>query len=332
MQAHSRPVGFTAEGSPLFPCDRRWPLRIASGSPPRDLLAVTLDLPRDYEGRFSVTMQLKSSAGDFVYRLCRPPGWKTYPVPLREILPANRALDERPLEAELSFSGEGVDALRLGEIKLLTDPGWRLKSRVQGVSFPRCGHHMLVEVLERYFGIAFRYCSYYGLCEQRPCPASVGHLQKNHDHDLAIDADGDADYLIQYRRPLGAMISQFEHRVRLGHARHTADEWRTFALDTLPQWEAFVRKWVLENQNPRAIKIAYEDVLADPIRVVGRVARFFAPDDPLDEAQLERAARRVSVRRRLEQFQHFDRKFFADLEARAAPALEALNLPRQLAA
>jgi hypothetical protein len=330
LRQHAPPAGFTPIGSPLFDCRERWPLRIATECPEQELLVLTLYLPPDFSGPFSATLHLASETGNFSWRLCRPPGWKQYPIPLRGLLPMDPARRAKPLEVELSFTGECLDALRLGELKVTPDPGWKLNPHVQGVSFPRCGHHMMVEVMESYFGVSFRYCGFYGMCEQRPCPAAVTHLQKCHDHNLDISADDDVDYLIQYRHPLGAMVSQFEHRVRLGNSLNRAEDWTAFADATLPQWEIFVQKWVLENHNPRALKVAYNDALADPIAVFGRVAKLFAPHNPVDFERLKRVVRqnKVAARRRLEESRLFDRVFFAALEARVAPTLAALKLPR----
>jgi hypothetical protein len=75
--------------------------------------------------------------------------------------------------------------------------------KVQGVSYPRCGHHLLVNCLLAYFGETpyvqkthgesiipellgswnFTYCEFYNHCNQVPCACPHTTFQKNHDYD-----------------------------------------------------------------------------------------------------------------------------------------------------
>jgi len=328
-----RQTGWTAEGSPLFDCTRPWRLNVRPSQSEKQALMATLFVRRDYRGPFAATMHVRSGIENISYRLCRPPGWKRYPIPLHGLLGSRTGRGGAAGALELSFTGPQVAELQIAELKLEHDPGWRLRTNVQGVSFPRCGHHMLVEVLESYFGTSFRYCGYYGMCQQRPCPGEITHLQKNHDHELEMPTDADLDYLVQYRHVLGAIVSQYEHLLKQGKAQDSQACWETFALEKLPQWESFVHKWVLDNSNPRAIKLDYQEVLDDPWSKFAAIIQFFAPSHSLNGDRLRQVLReqRVASRRCLTEFRHFHRKFFTAIEAKAAATLSALGLSRQFA-
>lgn len=328
-----RRTGWTSKGSPTFDCSEPLRLDIAAGPTEPWLLAVTLITQPGGSGPFSARMDIRSGSMAVSHRLNCRPDWRQYPVCLQTLSASQAQRSPRGLKLTLTFAGADAAQLRLGELKLERDPGWRLRTGVQGVSIPRCGHHMLVNLLKSHFGSTFQYCGYYDLCGQRPCADAVTHLQKNHDHSLDLPADEDRDYLIQYRHPLHAIVSQYEHGLR--HGRWSADQeslqhWQAFAVEALELWQAWIHKWVLDNDNPKALKVSYEQILADPTSALTRIVKFFAPEDPVDAVHLRRVIRqrRLTPRRRLEDFRYFQRDFFCDLEVKAAPALSALTLPR----
>jgi hypothetical protein len=255
---------------------------------------------------------------------------------LAELMGPGGELSQRGLTVELNFSGPDAHELRLGELNFERNRHWQLRTGVQGVSFPRCGHHMLAGALKRYFGSSFEYCGFYQVCAQRPCPGEVTHLQKNHDHHLELPTDEPCDYLIQYRHPLSAVSSQFEHKLRYGESAafdDTRRNWEDFAVSTVDRWREWVKKWLLENKNSRALRLSYEEVMSDPLPALARVMQFFAPDDPLDVDRLRRLVRnhQLAPRRNLQRFRYFDRVFFHDLESMAAEELSALGLPEMMA-
>jgi hypothetical protein len=328
-----RRTGWTVQGSPLFDCAEPLQLDIAEYPTEELLLAVTLITQPGNHGPFSARMDIRSVSKAVSRPLKCRPDWRRYPIGLRTLSGSQAQRSARGLKLQLAFAGADARELRLGELKLERDPGRRLRTGMQGVSVPRSGHHMLVNLLQSYFGSTFQYCGYYDLCEQRPCADEVTHLQKNHDHSLDLPADEDRDYLIQYRHPLHTIVSQYEHGLR--HGRWSAEQdcrqnWQAFAVDRLECWEAWIHKWVLDNENPRALKVSYEQILADPTSALTRIVTLFAPDDPLDARHLRRVIRqrRLTPRRSLEDFRYFQRDFFRDLEEKTAPTLSALKLPR----
>ena len=111
-----------------------------------------------------------------------------------------------------------------------------LKRNVQGVSFPRSGHHLLVNFLQRYFGGRFAYCEYYNHCQQQPCANPANNLQKSHDFGLELPADGAGDYLLQYRHPLYSITSNYFLHLRSLERRGRSFENRRLSPDQLRRW------------------------------------------------------------------------------------------------
>jgi hypothetical protein len=212
-----------------------------------------------------------------------------------------------------------------------------LKKNVQGVSFPRSGHHLLVSFLHRYFGCQFIYCEYYNHCQQIPCANPANNLQKSHDFDLELPADGAGEYLLQYRHPLYAITSNFflhlRGQVRRNPSYKDGNEpvrvWREFAVRDLTRWKTWMRKWILKNENPRTQILAYEDLLHQPVEMLSAVAEFLCPSHTADRRRVEFLVGQLQIgaKRSLADFRHFDEAFFRDLEDRAREEIEAVGLP-----
>ncbi len=321
-------ASWTAEGSPLFDCSKPLQMRV----PPQTslpLLSVTLCTRPESTGQFDASMYLSSGTNVLAEPLNCRPAWRRYAVPLRSLSGPGAECSKRGLNLELTFAGLNANELQLGEIKLETNRHWQLKANVQSVSFPRSGHHILVDVLSNYFGSTFQYCGYYLRCEQRPCAARVNHLQKNHDHELTLPSDAHHDYLIQYRHPLHSITSHYEHKLRHGEIAPEQDSraaWEEFALASVGHWRQWAQKWLIANTNPRAFKLAYEEIMADTPGVLSRLVQFFGPSHPVDLGHLHRIIRRLALapRRNLEGFRYFDPDFFRMLEFKVSEELLAL--------
>ena len=321
-------TSWTAEGSPLFECSEPIQLRI----PPQTsepLLSVTLCTRPESTGQFDASMYLSSGTNVLSEPLNCRPAWRRYAIPLHNLSAPGAEYSKRGLNLELMFAGPNANEIQLGELKLETNRHWQLKANVQGVSFPRSGHHILVDVLSSYFGSTFQYCGFYLLCEQRPCAGRVNHLQKNHDHELTLPIDADHDYLIQYRHPLHSITSHYEHKLRHGEfspEQDSRDTWEEFALASVGHWRSWARKWLIANTNPRAFKLAYEEIMANAPGVLARLVQFFGPSHPVDLAHLHRIIRQITraPRRSLRQFRYFDPAFFRMLESNVSEELLAL--------
>ncbi len=228
-------------------------------------------------------------------------------------------------------------SLRESDRELEVRPDMSLKRHVQGVSFPRSGHHLLVNFLNHYFGCRFLYCEYYNHCQQLPCANPANNLQKNHDFGLKLPTDGARDYVLQYRHPLYAVSSNYFLHLRNVQGKGSPYEvgqepgkiWREFAVKQVQRWKAFVRKWILENDNPRVLVLAYEDILHRPVEVFSGAVQFLCPSRVADRDRIESlvAQMNISAKRNMQDFPRFDTRFFHQLEQRAREEIQAIGLP-----
>lgn len=162
---------------------------------------------------------------------------------------------------------------------------------VANVSLPRSGHHLFVRMLTLYFGPRFGYCEFYGpqgrgeCCGRFPCarPGLIS-TSKNHDFQLDSELPPGVPLVVQIRRPLDAIVSDFELHVRNG-APDTPAEFARFAEKGVQRFRRFHQKWVEAPIEPRAV-LWYEDLCADPVESFARAARIFGEG----EIDRERAA------------------------------------------
>jgi hypothetical protein len=327
-----RRIGHTAQGSPYFDISEPIELRIARDRPGDWELHVLLECelgnrPRD------ARLTLSGDGWSRTRPLRSNRHWDQYPFWLGEPVLSDGV--ELSAGAPLRLEVDGPDAGRfaLGELKLIAQPiviEPDLRRNVQGMSFMRSGHHMVAEFLQDYFGPAFIYCDIDAHCMTQPCVNPYVTFQKCHDPDGDIEPRDDVDYLIQYRHPLPSICSWFTWTVGTGEWPDASDHgWRRLADDCIEVWRSFIRKWVLDFDGPRAVKISYESLLADPADCCRELVRLFAPDRSVDEQRIARRLSRAPMqsRRALEQFVHYDREQFAALERRAAEEIEAVGLP-----
>lgn len=147
------------------------------------------------------------------------------------------------------------------------------------VSYPRSGHHALVDVLRAYFRDAFVYGEIY-----RDPAAVLGALeppvnyQKNHDFGLLTPIDPARNYIVQVRNPLESIESweAFDRRVGAVPDTHEA---------RLDFWTAFVKKWVFPDI-PNRLVVWYEDLVGAPTETCVSVIQFLTRTQNVDMARL----------------------------------------------
>lgn len=214
---------------------------------------------------------------------------------------------------------------------------------VANVSWPRSGHHLLVRLLQGVFGPLFGYCEHYvpkdapgsPCCAAFPCKrAGLIHMSKQHDFDLTAVVPEGMGLVVQYRSFLPSAISGYEMTQREGGADDTMAAFRAHAEAMLPSYRGFMARWV-EPERANRVLIAYEDLVADPIRETRKVLDLYgmgelAPHlrraakkvkaatyvNGVEKVQAERG---VQAERDVTAFRHYDPALFEDL-ARAAKA------------
>ena len=172
---------------------------------------------------------------------------------------------------------------------------------VQSISFPGSGHHLLLDILLRYFsrckhyplthGMNYRksvlyagdfaYCESYQHCQNRPCTNQDVKFQKNHDFPIHFplgkvdDTDNshskDTPILVQYRKDHRAAISSYKKRF-LSENHHVTTE----MLETY--WQNFSSNWI-ETENKNIVQIAYEDLLNQPLQMSSQAIQLFHDQD-----------------------------------------------------
>jgi len=158
------------------------------------------------------------------------------------------------------------------------------------ISFPRCGHHALTEVLRAYFGENFHYGEIYR-DGARIGPGSKTNWQKNHDFNLDTPVLPDRNYIVQIRNPLEAIESweNLDKRVA-GRVVDTCENRIEF-------YSRFVTKWIY-GPVPWRLVVWYEDLMARPLPTVTSVIQFVTRTQNVDVAKLQGALTAFPLTRR----------------------------------
>lgn len=209
---------------------------------------------------------------------------------------------------------------------------------VSGISWPRSGHHLLVDVLQSYFGEEFNYCEFYkpvDCCKKSPCArAPKIKFSKNHDFESKAEFRKGTPYLIQYRSFVPSIISAFEMYVQSGQP-DTPDSFQVFARYQTARYNAFLERWTFGPSAPKeSLLISYEMLTSESkIKVLTDIIAFFAPDHAIDDARLLKITMSVQkllveakkttthldfgirATRVVEEFRFFDGDFFNELRS-----------------
>lgn len=172
-----------------------------------------------------------------------------------------------------------------------------------GVSWPRSGHHMLVRLLQIYFGPEFGYCDFYGgnpwvdeidvCCGSIPCKhADRIWLTKSHDFDLDLPQIEGQKYLVQYRDFAPSVVSNFELFVRNG-GEDSALSFRIFASGEFTRYLGFMQRWVHSDFASTQLMLNYSTFLSDPQGELSRAVAFIAPDHAVDPDKIAGAIAEV---------------------------------------
>jgi len=159
------------------------------------------------------------------------------------------------------------------------------------ISYPRSGHHALVDLLRVYFEDSFVYGEIY-----RDPAATLGNLlppvnyQKNHDFGLLTPVLPERQYLVQVRNPLESIESWEVFDRRVGHIPETHEARLDF-------WTAFVKKWVFADI-PNRLVVCYEDLVGAPLETCTAVIQFLTKTQNVDTTHLSRCLERSPLKRR----------------------------------
>ncbi len=209
---------------------------------------------------------------------------------------------------------------------------------ISGISWPRSGHHLLVNVVQSYFGQEFAYCEFYtpvDCCKKSPCIRTpMVKFSKNHDFGSKTGFTKGTPYLVQYRSFVPSIVSAFEMYVQNGQP-DTPESFRIFAKHHTTRYNEFLTKWTFGPNSPKEkLLISYELLTSvSKIEVLTDIILFFAPNHSIDEVRLLEIAASVQkllveankttthldfgirATRVVEEFRFFDGELFEELRS-----------------
>ena len=132
----------------------------------------------------------------------------------------------------------------------------------------------------------FHYCEYYYACRSTPCVNPSNTFQKSHDFELNLPVDLQKRHVIQYRNPIGLLISWFEMRLLKNRETDSAEGFRKFAARNQSYLNGFCAKW-LDSKMPNRLTLDYDDYLNEPIKHLSSVIQLFDVDSDVDLERLQ---------------------------------------------
>lgn len=227
------------------------------------------------------------------------------------------------------------------------------------VSFPRSGHHLLVNFLFKYFSRdvdypelkgedarkkcdktlsagELHYCEFYNHCKSYPCIDPAINFQKNHDSLLDMQPKDGYFYIIMYRHPLESIVSLYKWNVKdwLDNifTGKTVDfsrsGWERFANNKIVLWKNFVRKWIIDKDRGNYLFISYEELIEFPKITMINVLKFMNPGMKIDLSLLSVIINKLDInpKNNIKDFKYFSESFFKELEAQAKEEIGFLDL------
>ena len=221
--------------------------------------------------------------------------------------------------------------------------------KVQAVSVPRSGHHLLVNCLKDYFGDKLGYCG--NVFRTDPFSNSEITFQKNHDFSLDLPVEPGLKYLVQYRHPLESLISWYRWVVRNGiqaemnygwrplinkkapfwslyTRRNTQTRWHAFLEKRIPWWTKFISKWIIDIDHPSVCHVDYAGFIRDPFNTLSQVLIFFEPVEDLDKKRLLEIIAKHDIRPKsnIKEFEYYDERIFRNIEKELIDYLDTAGI------
>ncbi len=217
--------------------------------------------------------------------------------------------------------------------------------KVACISFPRSGHHLLINGLLKYFskdptypniedstrcknilqaGELF-YCEYYDHCRNHPCSDYRSNFQKIHDFNLDLICKIEKQ-IVQIRHPIESIISYYKYHY--GENLLEKEHWIKFALEKADYWKGFVKKWVIENSSSKLLVISYSDLLDKSLETFENILYFIAPKDKLRKAYLKKviASLDISKKNTIDKFDHYDIAFLRNIEIQLLKVMKLVKI------
>lgn len=199
--------------------------------------------------------------------------------------------------------------------------------KIQCISFPRSGHHLLVDLLATYLGNELVYADRYGAYDIHGRPVDPAHphrpgpprgfaqeplatLEKNHDFNL--DTVPTCPVLVQIRAPVPAIVSWFCIERDEGRS-DTRTEWEHFARTKADFYRRFKSRWI----DTDAMILDYDTLVAAPLRALLDVLGYAYAVIDIERAAAVVSSFDIRPRNSIENFKWYDPDFCSRIESLA---------------
>ena len=213
------------------------------------------------------------------------------------------------------------------------------------ISYPRSGHHLLVDSLLKYYGNSFKgrswevitkragklcYCPESGIARRSNfnCINKDVNLKKDHDLNLDLEIDPKYKYIVLYRHPFKSIISSFFiGKNKYGDKLSREDFFTHFLPIKLKYWRGFTYKWVRDDSDHK-MHITYVNLVDDFEDTVKKVVQFLQSEEEIDEERIKKVHVNMDVRRRkdIRDFDFYDEERFRELEKPLLDDFKRLNI------
>ncbi len=144
-------------------------------------------------------------------------------------------------------------------------------------TYPRSGHHYLVNGLLFRLSDDIKYCEVYKHCNHVPCIDENTTLQKTHDFKLEDKILDGYKYIIQYRHPYESIVSYYilEAENPRNNLKYSLDSWKSFFKEKLTYWKEFMLKWCFnDDYNKDFYYLQYYDLINNQSKILKDLIEF----------------------------------------------------------
>ena len=227
--------------------------------------------------------------------------------------------------------------------------------KIECVCFPRSGHHVLANVLFKYFSGNIDFMEFYGdqtrvlcnkvisagdfyycacdaHCNNFPCIDKRTNFQKHHDYNLELGMKDGFKYILMYRDPLETLVSLYNYHLKKPYdyffgekVEDTSEGWEFFAKLAIEYWKGFIDKWIFEKNinDGDVLFIDYTEIIGRPFSTFFNIIRFIAPDEKVDTKLLREAIIKMNISRKsdVRKFKYYNKSFFDEIRDKVSREL-----------
>ena len=152
-------------------------------------------------------------------------------------------------------------------------------NRINTISLPRSGQHILQAVLKYVFdnhGIQYSFCEFYGCCRTVPCKYNK-IIQKNHDFEDTYEILPDTKYVVLYKDDMILQLeSWYRFELKISNTDYKYPDLIAFIKKHTQYYNNFKNKWV-HTSNSNILKIEYYDFVKNPVICIDKIMAHIRP-------------------------------------------------------